>query len=103
VQRHAELFEEPRRAVGGKRAQHARHQPRWTTPEVALGHHAVGDVAPRATAHQDLRAHAAGAVEHPNPQTWRGPGGKDGGAKPGGAPSNDDHVGVVHEQDKRTI
>ena len=51
------------RPLGGKRPQHARDQPRRAAPEVALGHDAVGDVAARAAAHEDLGADVARAVQ----------------------------------------
>jgi len=85
------------------RSEHVRHHPRWATPEVALGHHAVGDVAARAAAHENLRAHATGAVEHPDTQAGRGTGGKNGGGETRGSPSHDQDVDVAHEPDKRTI
>ena len=54
VKRHADLAEERDRLVHAERAQHALDEVPRRAVEVALGDDAVGDVAARAAAHQDL-------------------------------------------------
>ena len=94
VQRHAELVEEPRRAVGGKRAQHVRaraaashprSRARVTTRFVTLQRE------PPLT--RILAPSRARAVEHTMRSAGRRAGGKDRRRQPGGAGADDRDVG----------
>ena len=76
---------------------------RRAAPEIALGDDAVGDVAARAAADEDLRADAARAVEADDAQRGRGARGEDRGREPGRAGADNDEVGarVLAEAFKR--
>jgi hypothetical protein len=72
------LFEERCRSIGRKRAQYVPNDTRRTSPEIALGHDPVGDIATGTAADQDLGAHLPCAVEAPDAQAGRPPDREDG-------------------------
>ncbi len=73
VQWDAERLEKRRCAIGGKRPQDMSDTARRATPEVALGHNSIRDVASRSATHQDLRADLRRAIETAHIQIRRGP------------------------------
>jgi hypothetical protein len=92
VKRDAQLREELDGTHGGKRAQHVANDTVRSSPEVALRHDTVGDVAPAAAADQNLGANRARAVETHDPCTRVVAGARNCGHETGGACANDDYV-----------
>src|SRR5205823_1350102 len=74
--------------------------------EVTLRHHAVGDVAPRAPADEDLRANAAGPVDADNAELWRVPRAEDGRGQAGSSGTDHDDIdgyGTIGHRTSATV
>src|SRR5436309_6258565 len=101
MKRDAEVAKERRGLARRKGAQDAANDRAPSAPEIRLGDDSIGDITPRAAAHEDLRTGFAGAIEKENrrfTRSRRAPAGaekalgEDGRRKPRRAGADNDDV-----------
>src|SRR5262249_9188579 len=93
VQWHAELVEERDGVANRPSAKNTTHDRAPAAPEVGVGDGGVGDVAPRAAAHKDLRARTLRAVDEQNGQMRMKTSREDCRGQAGGSSAENGHVG----------